>query len=366
MDYCDFNDDFCTDVKRIWLHIAFWTIYVAQDIFLQFSYMQRFIQDIPVGKQLLMATETCLLILPIKMLLTYFAVYYFLNAVLANPKKIFFPLLAMIGMTVLCVILFRVVYFYYINPVVYSGIETHSTLFGILTIWTTFLEIGFVAAIAAVIKFVRLQLKSRETEKNLIKEKLETELKFLRNQTNPHFLFNTLNNIYSLALRKSDETPEIVMKLSKLLNFMIYESRKQTISIGEEVKILDDYIEIERIRYDSRLDISFIREIDNENEQISPLLLLSFIENSFKHGASESRFESFIHIEMEVKKGILNFSVANNKENNHSQHKGGNIGLANTRRQIELMYTEYALNVEEKENRFNVFLMINLNSHAKI
>jgi two-component system, LytTR family, sensor kinase len=209
-------------------------------------------------------------------------------------------------------------------------------------------------------------LKSKENEKNLVKEKLETELKFLRNQTNPHFLFNTLNNIYALSLKKSDDTPEVVLKLSKLLNFMLYESRKASISIGDELKILDDYIELERIRYNGRLEISFIREIDNESEQMAPLLLLSFVENAFKHGASESRFESYIHIDMKLQAGILNFSIENNKENCEKQQSTGNIGLANVRRQLELMYTDYDLKVDDETNRFNVGLMINLNSHAKV
>ena len=115
------------------------------------------------------------------------------------------------------------------------------------------MDIGFASGTAIIIKQVRLQLHEKEKEKNLIRQKLETELKFLRNQTHPHFLFNTLNNIYALARKKSDETPEVVMKLSKLLRFMLYESSKASIKIGDEIKILDDYIELERIRHDGRL-----------------------------------------------------------------------------------------------------------------
>jgi two-component system, LytTR family, sensor kinase len=328
--------------------------------------MQRFLKGIPVTEQLLMGFKTSLIILPFKLMVTYFALYVLLKAVLNENRRAILPLIGMFITTVASIILFRVAFYYYINPVVYAGREGHPPLFSVINIWLAFLEIGFVAAIAVIIKFVRLQLKSKENEKNLVKEKLETELKFLRNQTNPHFLFNTLNNIYALSLKKSDDTPEVVLKLSKLLNFMLYESRKASISIGDELKILDDYIELERIRYNGRLEISFIREIDNESEQMAPLLLLSFVENAFKHGASESRFESYIHIDMKLNNGILTFNIENNKENYEKLQSNGSIGLANVRRQLELMYTDYDLKVDDETNHFNVGLMINLNSHAKV
>ena len=228
------------------------------------------------------------------------------------------------------------------------------------------MDIGFASGAAVVIKQVRLQLRAKEKEKNLIREKLESELKFLRNQTHPHFLFNTLNNIYALARKKSDETPEAIMKLSKLLRFMLYETSKSSIKIGEEIKMLDDYIELERIRYDGRLTINFLREIDNENELFSPLLLLPFVENAFKHGASESRFESYIHIDMKLKNNILNFNIENTKENNETNELTENIGLKNVKRQLELMYKEYDMVVKNEMSLFKVCLTINLKSNAKV
>ena len=194
----------------------------------------------------------------------------------------------------------------------------------------------------------------------------ETELKFLRNQTNPHFLFNTLNNIYALARKKSDDTPETVMKLSKLLRFMLYESKNPSIKIGDEIKMLDDYIELEKIRYNGRLTINFIREIDDDAEQISPMLLLPFVENAFKHGASESRFESYIHIDMRLKSCLLHFNVENTKESADNNPVTENIGLSNVKRQLELMYSDYDMQVKNETSLFKISLTINLQSHAKI
>ena len=115
-----------------------------------------------------------------------------------------------------------------------------------------------------------------------MRKKLETELQFLKSQTNPHFLFNTLNNIYALARKKSDSTADAVMKLSKLLRFMLYESQKKFISITDEIQVLDDFIELEKIRYGEKLQLIFNKSIDNESHPIAPLILLPFVENAFK------------------------------------------------------------------------------------
>ena len=202
-------------------------------------------------------------------------------------------------------------------------------------------------------------------EQLLVKEKLETELKYLRNQTNPHFLFNTLNNIYALARKKSEQTPDAVMKLSKLLRFMLYDAAKPLITLGDEIKMLEDYIDLEKIRYNDKLNVSFLKDISDEQELISPLLLLPFVENAFKHGASESRFISFIHVEMKLHDGILFFSVKNSKENNGGKCTGATIGLNNVKRQLELLYTEYDMQVLNETSVFIALLTINLKSYAK-
>src|SRR6478672_7165507 len=125
--------------------------------------------------------------------------------------------------------------------------------------------------------------------------------------------------IYGLARKRSDETPDAIMKLSKLLRFMLYDSAKPFITIGEEARLLEDYIDLEKMRYGSKLTLRFLKDIKNEKEKISPLLLLPFVENAFKHGASDSRYASFIDLELRLQDGILKFMVKNTKENNVSQ-----------------------------------------------
>ena len=359
-------------MQRYRLHIVFWLAYIAQHTFLQIVHMHVFLNGFTPGKELSMALGATLIILPAKLPVTYFALYVLLPSILSDKKRILLPTIGMLIITAVSVIGYWAAYHYFINPVIYGNRENPVPPF-VLYCWIATWDICSVAATAVIIKFVRLQFQSREKERALLKEKLETELKFLRNQTNPHFLFNTLNNIYALALKKSDETPGFVLKLSKLLNFMLYESGKTRITIGDEMKILDDYIELEKIRYDSRLEIVFCREIDDEKEKIAPLLLLSFVENAFKHGASESRFKSYIHIYVKMRSGRLNFAIENTREAcdkaapmyDKAAHNG-NIGLANAKRQIELLYADYEMDVEDKKELFRVNLTINLHSHGKI
>jgi two-component system LytT family sensor kinase len=353
-------------MRRYRLHIVFWLAYAAQHTFLQIVHMHLLMNGTPFEKQLALGIGATLIILPAKIPVAYFALYVLLPAILSEKWRIFLPALGMISITAVSVLYYWGAYHYYINPVLYGGREDANDSIAFLYIWIATWEIWSVAAIAVIIKFVRIQFQSRQRERALVKERLETELKFLRSQTNPHFLFNTLNNIYALALKKSPETPGFVLKLSKLMNFMLYESGKVVIPIGDELKILDDYIELEKIRYNNRLEIVFNRVIDNEQASIAPLLLLSFVENAFKHGASESRFESYIYIDMQVRAGQLTFVIENTREDCDRAGSNGNIGLANVRRQIELLYADYELNVEDKAALFKVNLTINLHSHGKI
>ncbi len=348
-------------MKRIFLHIMFWAAYLSQDILLiYFLNTTRF--KLSPGNELILATENCLVILLPKLFFTYFMLYSSLDKIGktdTQKKGIIYSIIALAA----SLLLYRGLVIYFVNPVI-NGLNDPLPFFYPLGFLVALMDIGFASGAAIVIKQVRLQLRVKEKEKNLVREKLESELKFLRNQTHPHFLFNTLNNIYALARKKSDETPDVVMKLSKLLRFMLYETSKPSIRIGDEIKMLDDYIELEKIRYDGRLTINFLREVDNESEQISPLLLMPFVENAFKHGASESRFASYIHLDMKLAHGILYFTVENSKEKDKEVNE--NIGLKNVKRQLELMYKEYDMVIKNELTCYKVSLTLNLKNNAVI
>lgn len=352
-------------MKRRALHIYFWLAYLAYDTLLHYTWMGPSLPAVPEGVQLRMAVTTAFSLLPIKLLIVYYIVQVSAGKILNDEKNKFMALAELALVFGLSVVLFRAAYYYIIYPYIYHLPNTVS-LFNSRSITISILEIGYVSGMAFALKFYRLQTAAREREKNLTKEKLETELKFLRNQTNPHFLFNTLNNIYALSRKKSDKTPEVVMKLSELLSFMLYESGKETISVEEELKMMQDYIDLQKIRYNERLSIEFNRKIDDGGRRIAPLLLLPLVENAFKHGISETRFDSFIHIDFELNRGSLYFCIENTIENGRSKPVNGHIGLKNIKRQLELTYKEHELEVHNKDSIFKVKILINLDSHGKI
>jgi sensor histidine kinase YesM len=284
---------------------------------------------------------------------------------MADKRRWLLLLPEMLLVLAISVAWYRLSYRYIVSPYIY-GLPPADSIWSARGILVSILSIGYVVGIAITLKLLRLQSQARIREQLLVKEKLRTELMFLKNQTNPHFLFNTLNNIYALTRKKSDQAPEVVMKLSELLSFMLYESGKETITIAEEIKVLEDYISLEKIRYNERLSVRFNREIDNVSQPVAPLLFLPLVENAFKHGAGETRFDSFVDIRIQLRKNHLLFSVENSKDFMESKESNGSIGLNNTKRQLQLMYKDHSIDVNTTGNTFKVVININLDSYGKV
>ncbi|HET9746009.1 MAG TPA: histidine kinase [Chitinophagaceae bacterium] len=216
-----------------------------------------------------------------------------------------------------------------------------------------------------IIRHIYNYVKLNQAAQQLRIEKQQAELNYLRSQTNPHFLFNTLNNIYSLTRDKSDLAPESILRLSKILRFMLYETGGSFISIEQELKIIGDYIALEKLRYDESLRINFNYNVEDLKQAIPPLLLIPLVENAFKHGASETRNLPFVDIHLSIKHRQLRFVVKNSVDDTLAEkHVKENIGLSNLRRQLELLYTEYSLTIQHEKNFFTALLTINLASHV--
>jgi len=208
-------------------------------------------------------------------------------------------------------------------------------------------------------------IRLKRSAQRLLIEKQAAELNFLKSQTNPHFLFNTLNNIYALARDKSDLAPESIMRLSKILRYMLYETSSPYTAIEQDLKIIGDYIALETLRYDDTLRINFNYDIEDMKQALPPLLLMPLVENAFKHGASETRNRPFVDIHLSVKNRRLIFVVKNSTgESAGEGAEKENIGLSNLRRQLELQYTEYDLSLERNAFLFTATLNINLASHV--
>jgi two-component system LytT family sensor kinase len=219
--------------------------------------------------------------------------------------------------------------------------------------------------IFGIARHVYNHIKLRQAAQQLRIEKQHAELGYLKSQTNPHFLFNTLNNIYSLSRDKSDRAPESILRLSKILRFMLYEAGGDYIPVEQELKIIADYIELEKLRYDESLRINFSHNIEDMKQAVPPLLLIPLVENAFKHGVSETRGYPFIDIHVSIRNRKLNFVVKNSSEVQADDVQvKENIGLSNLRRQLELLYKDYDITVRQESNVFTAVLKINLASHV--
>ncbi|MFZ2340546.1 MAG: histidine kinase [Bacteroidales bacterium] len=215
------------------------------------------------------------------------------------------------------------------------------------------------------LKVLERQSRIEELSREIEKEKLNSELAFLKNQINPHFFFNTLNNIYSLIGINQNDSQEAVLKLSKLMRYLIYDSEKGNTMLSHEIEFMKNYIDLMKLRMSDKvtLNVSFPEEYADRN--IQPLLFIPFIENAFKHGISY-REKSFIDIEMKAEGSSIAFKCSNSlhsKTEKEAEAETGGIGLENVRKRLDLLFPgRHELRIDSSENRFDVFLEIKTTS----
>ena len=197
----------------------------------------------------------------------------------------------------------------------------------------------------------------------LQKEKLETEMKFLRSQINPHFLFNALNNIYSLSVLEPERTPDYLLKISGMLRYMLYECNADTVPLSKEVEYLRNYVDIGQLKDSRGLNIELQLPGEDSQLPVAPLLFVPFVENAFKHSRIEDVDKGWIRIQLEVGEDKqVHFRVENSlPDTAGAKDPASGIGLRNVRRRLELLYPErHELRVEEKEDTFCVSLKLEL------
>ncbi|MBK9015462.1 MAG: histidine kinase [Saprospiraceae bacterium] len=349
--------------RRILLHLAFWLAYALYDGYLAAPMSGSSFSSLSFWERLQLAYTAELLLLTFKIPAVYLVLYVLVPRYFRNKKLFaFFGSLAITAMIV--TVINQTVWYKIIYPIIYgvsSPEPSANFAHALFRLLWSLVDVLMLLGITTALKFFRLRLQAADRERQLVEEKLQSELSFLRAQTNPHFLFNTLNNLYHLARKRSEDTPDAILKLSDLLRFMLYECTTPRIRISQEMKVIRDYLELERLRYGDRLRADFQVEVDDEDQPIAPLLLLPFVENAFKHGASESRGETCVHIFLSAKNGSLDFSVENAKDPNDQEITEG-IGLKNVKRQLELIYPEHDLRLDNQGDKFVVGLKIVLNN----
>ena len=210
----------------------------------------------------------------------------------------------------------------------------------------------------------------RKTQQNqsIIQEQQEAQVKFLRGQINPHFLFNTLNNIYSLAVVRSEKTASMVLKLSNLLRYVIYTGQEEQVSLIREVNHIHSFIELFQMRSETPNDIVFEKHQIEEGILLEPMILIPIVENAFKHSDIETNPEGFIRIDLEVIQNNLYFRTLNSTDKrNQQKDQTGGVGLPNIKKRLQLRYGgRHQLLINEEENTFEVKLLLALDKNATI
>jgi two-component system, LytTR family, sensor kinase len=289
--------------------------------------------------------------------LVYLNLYYFIPQFLS--KKYFFSYFAVLLLATLCATPLELICLFW-NM---RGYE-EARMYLIQNQFMHFIFMFLATSGSTVLKIAKEWLRQERVKKDLEHKNLQSELSFLKSQINPHFLFNTLNSLYALTLKKSDKAPEIVLRLSDMMRYMLYESNEKKVSLEKEVESITNYLELEKIRYGDKADINFEYSGDKaDNYQIAPLLFIPFLENAFKHGLSNSLSNGFVNISMIVSEAELQFEIENsiNKEARDDRYFKGGIGLANVKRRLDLIFgNKYSLKIEEQEKTYLVSLNISL------
>lgn len=338
---------------RIVYHISFWMVFYLFNALLEGSYLDNYAYSF----------YASLVRLPLQIALAYFNLYYLLpKFVLTKKYNLYF--LSLLVVMALVLLTKRIIIFEFVYPatcpVTYEK-EARITFFNFfLMLNSEIYLIGITSAIKLSIDWV----KNNQLTKALEKEKLEAELGLLQAQIQPHFFFNTLNNLYALTLTKSDQAPGIVQKLSALMSYLLYDCEQSLVSLQEEIKLIYNYIDLEKLRYGKRLKLKFDIEGNCSGKTIPPYILLPFIENAFKHAQSQLDNVA-IKISIQVKEGDLILNVANpiiDKDKNQLQTKGG-IGLKNVKKRLYLLYEkDFTLEVKSLRKEFLIHLRIPLNA----
>ncbi len=333
--------------RQILLHLVVWVALMLMFMFIGTS-----------GGKVTHATVVWFLYFGVINISVFYTNYLIILPTFLNRKKYTWCVLAIILLVVLSVFVKCALAYYYYDIVILRDKGKY-----IMGFWDYFFYVSFVSCLfiflSTILKFITDWFLNEKIKTNLENEKLISELAFLKSQINPHFLFNSLNNIYSLAYQKSEKTPQAVLKLSEIMRYMLYESNENKVSLDEEIRYLENYIELQKLRFKDKAYIKFEIDGDTENRKITPLVLISFVENAFKHGLATDK-ENPITIVLNVTSDKLFFQVIN-KKNNQNKDETGGIGLQNVKRRLDLLYKgAYRLHIEDTEAIYNCELYLNL------
>ena len=337
--------------RVVFLHLSFWCVYLSFFVY-QISSFRR--EDVGILEIMFHAVFNLIF----HMIAAYMNYFFFLPRFLEKKNVGRYLLEFLIPFTILMIVrvhLQRYMVDGYTHEVKYF----YRNAFIVQTVAITL----FIVIFVAMLRFAKDWFEFEARKKEIENEKLTAELTFLKAQINPHFLFNTLNNLYYLAYSKSENTTEVIAKLSQMMRYMIYESNHTRVLLSREIEYMQNYISLERLRLNNQIPIKF--EVDGKVEDvwITPLIFITFLENAFKHGVTNNNPGAWVNVSIRLENKTCIYRVENSKITNAQIDNGGKsgIGLQNVKRRLELSYPgQYHLEVDDKSDRYSVELNLTL------
>ncbi len=334
--------------KRFVYHSLFWLAF-----FFMFTILHMTETNHSLGFTVLIASITIVFYSSI----VYFNTLYLIPNFLTQKKFARYCLLLLLAVFIVTSIKVFVLYFVYHGDTIFrERLVTDQGYFYLLTF--------MFAGSSTIFKIITDWVRHQRERQILETQTMQSELKFLRSQINPHFLFNTLNNLYALTLKKSDKAPEIVIKLSEMMRYMLYECNEKRVDLSKEVNYLKNYLDLERLRQGKNVEINFEVKGSVSDQRIAPLMFIPFIENSFKHGLNNHITKGFVNIKLDIEDNCVYMNIENSKPEKlpMKEHAfSGGIGLVNVRRRLNILYPDhYTLNIKDNPKTYVVNLKIEL------
>jgi len=353
MNSIHLNDFIFSRRYRIWRHLLFWTL---NTFLFSVLFMNR---DSNFSRNLF----NMIVWLPLTMLYCYPLLYFIVPRYLLKGNFAAFGLI--IFLWVLAGYFLNFLFRYYIFIPVQEWMNYKPI---VKNPWApaSLLAVYITAVMVILVAVFKYWVQKQQDWLRSEKERITAELQLLKAQVHPHFLFNTLNNIYSFSLESSPKTPGLILKLSSLLSYMLYDCNAELVQLEKEISVMKDYIDLEKERYGNKIEISWSIEGDAENKSIAPLLMLPFLENAFKHGTSDQVEKPWLSVDISIRQHTLRCKIVNSKNINQPYRNNG-IGIQNVKKRLSILYPEkHELKMNDEENFFVVSLLMELSSENGI
>ena len=309
-------------------HFVFWLSY----------FIFNFIRYGSINNNYWYSLKSNLVEFPLNIIITYFTIYYLIPKFILKKKYLQFFLLFFLSLVLFYLIRTGLNYLL-VTKNIWPEAEGFHKAFTFNHIIAVTIGVIYVIALVSTIKLAVDWMSEKSRNDKLIKIQLQTELDFLKTQIQPHFFFNTLNNLYALTIEKSDNAPEVILKLSEIMQYVLYDVKESTISLLKEINYIHSYLELEKLRYGTvKSQLTIDGNINDVN--VPPLLFLPFIENCFKHGAKNNNDDIFVTINFRKEDDKLWFSVTNNFNVTHNIKSKHGIGIENVKRRLKLLYND--------------------------